>query len=61
MVSIKDGLGRKTKRELNYFGYTFGKFTSLIERKISTPSSVSGYRNLRFPAAVSTDLTARIP
>ena len=40
---------------------TFGKLTSLMERKTSMPSSWSGYFNFKFPAAVRTDLTALMP
>ena len=39
----------------------FARFTSKIARRMSSASSSSGNFSLRFPAAVSTDLTARMP
>ena len=38
-----------------------GRLTSRIERSTNTCSDSSGKARLRLPAAVSTDLTARIP
>ena len=42
-------------------GLTLGKLTSLIDRRTIISSRSLGYLSFKFPAAVSTDLTARIP
>lgn len=39
----------------------FGRLTSMIERSTRISSDCSGYLSFKFPAAVSTDFTARIP